>query len=591
MQNPGTNKSPRTTSPPVYQRYLPLLADLTSIDKQGFGQDLLAGTITAILLVPQALAYALLAGLPPEVGLYASVIPPIIYAFTGTSRTLAVGPVAVAAVMVAAALAPYAGDDPAKYLTGALILSALSGVIMLVMGLLRLGWLTNFISHPVLSGFTTGAAIFIVGTQLASLTGISIPRGSSFAELLQTLVTDIKHLNPATATFGIIAIVLLALARDPLVRFFSGRGMKKDTATVIGRTAPLMVVIGAIIVASALGAKDSLNVAVVGTVPQGLPGLSLGFLQQPGWLELLPSAVMIAVIGYVESISVAKVLAFRRREKIDPDQEFRALGLTNMVASCAGAMPVAGGFSRSMVNFDAGARTQVAGVVTALLVGLAAFFFTGLLGNLPKSVLSAIIIVAVWQLIDFKSLKHTWHYDRGDGLAQAATLFGVLAFGIEHALMLGVSLALILFLYRTSRPHIAVVGRVPDSEHYRNIYRHKVETWPNLLLVRIDENIYFANIPQVETELHHLIVEHEELTDVVLIFSGVAYVDSSGLEMLENIEQELSASGVRLHLAEVKGPVMDRLESSELCARLGAERIYLSTEKAVKKLTNHSAAN
>lgn len=584
MRKPGTNKPFRKSSSPAYQRYLPLLADLKNIDKQGFGQDLLAGTITAILLVPQALAYALLAGLPPEVGLYASVIPPIIYAFTGTSRTLAVGPVAVAAVMVAAALAPYAGDDPAKYLTGALILSALSGVIMLVMGLLRLGWLTNFISHPVLSGFTTGAAIFIVGTQLASLTGIAIPRGSSFAELLQTLITEINNLNPATAMFGIVAIILLALAREPLVKFLSGRGIKKETATVLGRTAPLLVVIGAIIVATALGAKDSFNIAVVGTVPQGLPGLSLGFLHESGWLALLPSAVMIAVIGYVESISVAKVLAFRRREKIDPDQEFRALGLTNIVASCAGAMPVAGGFSRSMVNFDAGARTQLAGIVTALLVGLAAFFFTGLLGNLPKSVLSAIIIVAVWQLIDFQSLKHTWHYDRGDGIAQAATLFGVLAFGIEHALILGVSLALILFLYRTSRPHIAVVGRVPDSEHYRNIYRHKVETWPSLLLVRIDENIYFANIPQVETELHHLILERNELSDVVLIFSGVAYVDTSGLEMLENIEEELRTSGIQLHLAEVKGPVMDRLEGSELCTRLSAERIYLSTEKAVSRL-------
>ncbi len=583
------NKPPKQSHPSAYRRYLPLLADLQGIDKTRFGQDLLAGTITAILLVPQALAYALLAGLPPEVGLYASVIPPIIYAFTGTSRTLAVGPVAVAAVMVAAALAPYAGDDPAKYLTGALILSALSGAIMLVMGLLRLGWLTNFISHPVLTGFTTGAAIFIVGTQLAALTGISVPRGVSFSTLLQTLITDITSLNPATAIFGITAIVLLAMAREPLVNFLSRRGINKDTATVLGRTAPLLVVISAIVIATTLDAKDTLNIAVVGVVPQGLPGLSIGFLGQPGWLELLPSAVMIAVIGYVESISVAKVLAFRRREKIDPDQEFRALGLTNIVASCAGAMPVAGGFSRSMVNFDAGARTQLAGIVTALLVGLAAFFFTGLLGNLPKSVLSAIIIVAVWQLIDFQSLKHTWRYDRGDGVAQAATLFGVLAFGIEHALMLGVSLALLLFLYRTSRPHIAVVGRVGDTEHYRNIHRHKVKTWSSLLLVRIDENIYFANIPQVETELHNLIVERNELTDVVLIFSGVAYLDTSGLEMLETIEEELTSSGIQLHLAEVKGPVMDRLEGSELCNKLGTKRIYLSTENAVARLIDRSA--
>ncbi|RLA53786.1 MAG: sodium-independent anion transporter, partial [Gammaproteobacteria bacterium] len=546
---------------------------------------LLAGTITAILLVPQALAYALLAGLPPEVGLYASVLPPIIYALTGTSRTLAVGPVAVAAVMVAAALTPYAGADSAKYMTGAMILAALSGAIMLVMGLLRLGWLTNFISHPVLSGFTTGAAIFIVGTQLASLTGISVPRGSSFAELLQTLVMDLTALNLVTTTFGVVAVVLLALARQPLVEFLTNRGMKRETAGILGRTAPLLVVVVAIVISTVVGANKALDVAVVGIVPMGLPGLSFSFVKAPGWLQLLPSAAMIAVIGYVESISVAKVLAFRRREKIDPDQEFRALGITNIVASCAGAMPVAGGFSRSMVNFDAGARTQLAAIVTAILVGLAAFLFTGLLENLPKAVLSAIIVVAVWQLIDFQSLKHTWLYDRGDGIAQGATLFGVLAFGIEHALMLGVSLALLLFLYRTSRPHIAVVGRIADTEHFRNIHRHTVQTWPHLLLVRVDENIYFANIPQVETELHNLIVERNGLTDVVLIFSGVAYLDTSGLELLENIEEELRSSGIQLHLAEVKGPVMDRLEGTELCSKLGADRIYLSTEKAVKKLT------
>ncbi len=572
-------------------RYLPLLADLKGLNKKHFSEDLLAGTITAILLVPQALAYALLAGLPPEVGLYASVIPPIIYAFTGTSRTLAVGPVAVAAVMVAAALAPYAGDDPDKYLTGALILAALSGLIMLFMGILRLGWLTNFISHPVLSGFTTGAAIFIIGTQLAGLTGIPVPSGSHFIELPGILVGDIDSLNTATLSFGVAATLLLILARQPLVSFLVARGMKRERAVVLGRTAPLVIVIAAILISSALSAKSTLGVATVGSVPRGLPLPSLSFLAGPGWLELLPSALMIAVIGYVESISVARVLAFRRREKIDPDQEFRALGLTNIVASCAGAMPVAGGFSRSMVNFDAGARTQLAAIITASLVGIAAFSFTGLLENLPKSVLSAIIIVAVWQLIDFESLRNTWRYDRSDGSAQAATLFGVLAFGIELALMLGVSLALLLFLYRTSRPHIAVVGRVPGTQHYRNIHRHQVETWPTVLLIRIDENIYFANIPQVEAELHNQILERDQLTDLVLICSGVAYIDTSGLEMLENMAEELAGSGIRLHLAEVKGPVMDRLQGSALCRHLGTEHIYLSTEDAVVRLVDDADNN
>jgi SulP family sulfate permease len=584
MPKPGKKPTLNSPGPSLVKRYLPLLDDIGNIDRQGFAEDMLAGAITAILLVPQALAYALLAGLPPQIGLYASVIPPIVYALTGSSRTLAVGPVAVAAVMVAAALGPYAGGDPEKYLTGALILSALTGVILFVMGLLRLGWLTNFISHPVLSGFTTGAAIFIIGTQLAALTGIAIPPGASFTGLLRTIVENMTNINAVTALFGVTAIVLLSVARQPLINLLSRWGVATNTAAILGRMAPLVIVVIAIVIASAMEAEQALNVAVVGSVPRGLPGLNIGFLSEPGWLDLLPSATMIAVIAYVESISVAKVLAFRRREKIDPDQEFRALGLTNIIASCAGAMPVAGGFSRSMVNFDAGARTQLAAIITAVLVGLVAFLFTGLLENLPKSVLSAIIVVAVWQLIDIQSLKHTWRYDRGDGVAQGATLFGVLAFGIEHALMLGVSIALILFLYRTSRPHIAVVGRISGTEHYRNIHRHAVQTWPSLLLIRVDENIYFANIPQIETELHNRILERTELTEVILIFSGVAYLDSNGLEMLENIEEELSNSNIQLNFAEVKGPVMDRLFDTELFRRLGAERFFLSTDQAVEEL-------
>ncbi len=573
----------RSTNKPAYARFFPLFGDIRRGDNTEFSQDLLAGTITAILLIPQALAYSLLAGLPPEVGLYASVLPPIIYAFTGTSRALAVGPVAVAAVMVAAALAPYADGDPDKYLTGALILSALTGLIMLGMGFLRLGWLTNFISHPVLTGFTTGAAIFIVGTQLAALTGISVPKGASFALLVQTLAGNIQTYNLAATIFGSAAVVLLILARQPLVIVLTKLGMQQQSAVIIGRTAPLFVVIGAILIAGLMDAHGRFDIAVVGLVPQGLPIPSLDFMKAQGWTELLPAAGMIAVIAYVESISVAKVLAFRRRQKIDPDQEFRALGLANVAAACAGTMPVAGGFSRSMVNFDAGARTQLAAIVTAVLVGLAAFLFTDLLENLPKAVLSAIIVVAVWQLIDIKGLKHTWSYDKGDGTAQGVTLVGVLILGIEQGLMLGVGLALLLFLYRTSRPHIAVVGRVAGTEHYRNIHRHKVETWPQLLLVRIDENIYFANTPRVETELHNLVLD-STITDVVLIFSGVAYVDTSGLEMLETIEEELSSSGVRLHLAEVKGPVLDRLYGTKLYERLGEKRVYLSTEKAVERL-------
>ncbi|MAS40580.1 MAG: sodium-independent anion transporter [Porticoccaceae bacterium] len=576
---------PARSPPPRWSRLLPLYGDLRGLDRGALAQDLLAGTITAILLIPQALAYALLAGLPPEVGLYASIVPPLVYALLGTSRTLAVGPVAVAAVMVTAALTPYAQGDPDKYLTGALILSALVGLLMLGLGLLRLGWLTAFISHPVLSGFTTGAAIFIVCTQLPALTGIAASRDAGLFELLAVLGRSLPELNPAAAAFGLATVAALLLARGPLLRALAGAGLARATAAVVVRTAPLVLVILAILCASALDAEQRWGLAIVGGVPGGLPRPRLDFLTAPGWLELLPSAALIALIAYVESISVAKALAFRRREKIDPDQELRALGVTNIAAACAGAMPVAGGFARSMVNFEAGARTQLAAIFTALWVALAALLFTGLLHDLPKAVLAAIIVVAVWQLIDLEGLRHTWRYDRGDGMAQAATLIGVLALGIELGLSIGVGLALLLFLYRTSRPHIAVVGRIPGTEHFRNIHRHVVETWPQLLLVRIDENLYFANTPRVESELQNLVVDRAGLKAVVLILSGVAYIDASALEMLENLDASLGEAGGELHLAEVKGPVLDQLRGSDLAERLHPARSHISTERAVETLT------
>ena len=570
-------------------RWLPLVADLRAAQRSELAADGMAGTITAILLIPQALAYALLAGLPPEVGLYASVLPVLVYALLGSSRTLAVGPVAVAAVMVTTALTPYAGGDVEKYITGALILSALSGAILLAMAALRLGWLTHFISHPVLSGFTTGAALFIIGTQLAALTGISVPRDANLPGIVQALVGHAGQFNPAVAIFGFAALLLLLLARQPLARALVARGMKPAHAAIVSRTAPLVLVALTTALSTGLHADSRWGVAVVGQIPQGIPGLSLAFLQEPGWLALLPAAVMIALIGYVESISVAKALAFRRGEKIDADQELLALGGTNIVAACAGAMPVCGGFARSMVNFDAGAKTQLAAVVTALWVALAAFAFTGLLAPLPKAVLAAIIVVAVWQLVDFKSLAHTWHYDRGDGAAQAVTILGVLGFGIEAGLMAGAGLSLLLFLYRTSRPHIAMVGQLGDSEHYRNVLRHVVKTWPGLLLLRVDETLYFANAPRVETELQNLVVGQKDLSDVVLVMSGVAYIDTSGLDVLEALERGLSQQGIRLHLAEVKGPVMDRLRSTALCERLTADRIHLSAHAAVLALRGASA--
>lgn len=574
--------------PQLQQQAMSLLEDLAQTRGHTLPQDALAGTITASLLIPQALAYALLAGLPPQVGLYASVLPPIIYAFLGSSRTLAVGPVAVAAVMVSAALVPFAADDPALYLSGALILSALTGAILLVLALLRLGWLTHFVSHPVLSGFITGAAIFIIGTQLAPLMGIVVPRNAGLVRTLQHLALGLPHTHLPTLLFGLVSLVALIAARKPLINALMRLGTSPEAAAIASRAAPLLLVVLATLLAATLELSAG-GLAVVGQIPRGLPAYDFAFLSAPGWIELFPSAGMIALIGYVESISIARTLAFRRHEKVDPDRELLALGVTNAASACVGGMPVAGGFARSMVNFEAGARTQAAAIVTAIWVALAALFFTGLLHDLPKAVLAAIIVVAVFQLIDFASVRRTWTYDRGDSLAQVATIAGVLLLGIEEGLLIGALLAAAFFFYKTSRPHIAVVGRVPGSEHYRNIRRHAVETWPHLLLLRVDENLYFANTLRVETQLMNLVIERETVREVILILSGVGHIDASGLEMLESFERALAEKDIRLHLAEIKGPVMDHLIGTVLLQSLGKERIHLSTEAAVRACACGSA--
>lgn len=555
---------------------------LKNYHSSDFGNDALAGTITAILLIPQALAYAMLAGLPPEVGLYASVAPPVLYALTGSSRTLAVGPVAVAAVMVAAALSGFAQGDPARAIAGALWLALLSGGFLLLFAVLRLGWLSHFVSHPVLNGFSTGAAITIIGTQIPALTGLSLAHQESFLALVVDLLPTLGQTQGLVIACGLSTLLLLLLSRHRLTAWLTHAGLAHKQAALASRMMPLIIVVSAIALSARFDGPAHLS--VVGSIPQGLPLPSADFLFVPGWQSLAGSALLIALIGYVESLSVARLLALRRRQRIDPDRELLALGSTNIGASFFGGMPVAGGFARSMVNFDAGARTQVAALITAGWVALAAIAFSGALAPLPKTVLAAIVVVAVTQLIDLRGMVATWRYDRSDGASQVATVIGVLVLGIEPGLLLGIGLALMLYLRRTSNPHIAVVGRLNGTEHYRNVLRHSVTTWPSLLLVRIDENLYFANTPQVETRLLSLIAEHPRTRHLVLILSGVAAIDASGLELLESVHASLQEAGIQLHLAEIKGPVMDRLADTSFMRTLDTRHVYLSTEQAVAAL-------
>ena len=561
--------------------FLPIVSWLKTYTRQDFNSDLFAGIITAILLVPQGIAYAILAGLPPQLGLYASILPPILYALFGTSRTLSVGPVSIAAIMIASVLNAPEINALGNPVQSALILSAESGLIMLLMAVLRMGGLVNFISHPVLTGFTSGASILIIASQLPQLLGLKIPfcgfDGSCYREYF-------LGYNSATLSLGMAAITILIAFGKPLTILLKKAGFRASLVTAFSKCGPLLTVLLATVVVSYFGLTIQNKVAVVGIVPAGFPVLSLDFMNIEKWRLLLPGAAFIALIAYVESVAIAKVTANLRGEKIVPNQELIALGVANLATAISGGMPVAGGFSRTMVNFSAGARTQMAMLIAAGILALAVIFFSPWFENIPKAALAAIILVAIIPLVRLGSIVHTWRYDRGDGLAEIVTLLGVLVLGIEEGISLGIILTVVSYLRKTSQPHIAVVGRIPETEHYRNIKRHNVETWQHLLLLRIDESITFANVNFIEDFITAELRHQGNVKHIILIFTSVSDIDTTALEALENLNHALQASGMTLHLSEAKGPVLDKLKKTDFLSQLKPGKVFFHTEDAVKEL-------
>ncbi len=563
----------------LIERFFPCLRWVQRYTRDDLEGDLAAGIITAILLVPQGMAFAILAGLPAQIGLYASILPPIAYAVFGTSRTLAVGPVSVAAIMVAHALSDLPSSiDP---LQAALTLALIAGAVLLLMGFAGMGLVANFLSHPVLSGFIHAAVILIVLNQLPNLTGINLPGEWTIAGITESVTGSLVATSGITLLIGAVSIALLLLAGGAVVRLLIRLGVSQHRATVVSRTAPLLVVIMATAAVS-LGGLDF--VATVGTIPQGLPMPTLALPQAQLAIELLPAAILIGLVGYVESVSIAITLANRRRQHIDANQELIGLGAANIAAGVAGGMPVAGGFSRTMVNFSAGARTQFAAIITAVLVAAVALFFTPLLENLPKAALAAIIIVAVSRLVDVRAIINIWRFDRVDGLVLLATALSVLAIGIEPGLAIGIALSLISFVVRAARPHVAVMGRIRGTEHFRNVRRHQVETWPQLLFLRVDENLTFANAAFLESLVSRKLAARGDIRHVILVLSSVNSIDSTALEVLERLAESSREAEVTLHLSDVKGPVMDRLERSKLLKAIEPGQVFLSAHQAAETL-------
>ncbi|MCC6940211.1 MAG: sulfate permease [Novosphingobium sp.] len=558
-------------------RYLPIFDWGRTYNATVFTNDLVAALIVTIMLIPQSLAYAMLAGLPPEIGLYASILPIIAYALFGTSRTLAVGPVAVISLMTLTAASSIAPPGSAQFIAAALILALLSGLMLIAMGVLRLGFLANLLSHPVVSGFITASGIIIATSQLKSLLGVQA-KGEALPELVSTLAANIGATNIPTLVIGVTATAFLFWVRKGLKPLLVRSGLKPRLADLVAKAGPIAAVAVSTIAVIALD-LEAQGVKVVGEIPQSLPPFTVPMFDADLWQRLAVPALLLSIIGFVESVSVAQTLAAKKRQRVVPNQELIGLGAANVAASFTGGYPVTGGFARSVVNFDAGAETPAAGAFTAIGILIAALFLTPLLASLPIATLAATIIVAVLSLVDFKTPQEVWRYSKADFAAMLATIAVTLLVGVEPGVIAGVALSLALFLWRASRPHAAIVGRVPETEHFRNVKRHKVFTDPRILTIRIDESLTYLNARWLEEFVLEEVAAQPSLKHLILMCSAVNAIDASALESIEAINHRLSDGGVTLHLSEVKGPVMDALERSHLLHDLTG-RVYLSQNAA-----------
>ncbi|PMB18736.1 SulP family inorganic anion transporter [Fischerella thermalis] len=583
-QNIQKERSPQQIWLHRLSHYLPILDWGLHYRREYLAGDLTAGIIVASLLIPQGMAYALLAGLPPQVGLYASILPQIIYAFLGTSRFISVAPVAVDSLMVAAAVGSLAAENTPEYLGLALLLALMVGLVEILMGVSRLGFLVNFLSQAVISGFISAAAIIIGFSQVKHLLGLKIPQTESFIRLLTYIAQEIAAINWVTFTLGFVSILVLVYFHQKLGKQLQKQGFTEQTITPVTKSAPLLLVIGTSLLVWLLRLDQFAGVKIVGEIPKGLPSVTIPSIDFNHMQALLPAAFAISFVGFMEAFAVGKFLASKRRQKVDANQELIALGAANLGAALSGGYPVTGGLSRSVVNFSANANTPLASMITALMIALTVMLLTPLFYFLPQTCLAAIILVAVSNLLDFGTLKRLWAYNRADAIAWLTSFVAVLATSVEKGILVGAAMSILLHLWRTSRPHIAIVGRVGETEHFRNVLRHNVKTCPHVLAVRVDASLYFVNTKYLEDYLLKVVTDHPEVKHLVLVCSAVNFIDGSALETFKDLIVDFKNRGIEFYMSEVKGPVMDQLAKVGFVDELGRDHIFLTTDQAMQAL-------
>ncbi|MDM1243791.1 SulP family inorganic anion transporter [Acinetobacter indicus] len=542
--------------------------------------DLLASLIVIAMLVPQGMAYAMLAGLPPVMGLYASVLPMIIYAFFGSSPTLSIGPVAIISMMTFATLNPLFEVGSPVYIQAACLLALMVGVISLLLGMLRFGFLIQLISHPVIKSFIIASALLIALGQLKFLFNVPL-QANNIPEFVLSVFEYIGLMHWESLIFGIASILFLVF----MPKFFNLEAVKQrlGASGFIIKSLPLVLVVVSIALVYFFNLQQ-VGIKTVGEIPSGFPALSMPFWNLELVLQLLPGAAMIAMISFVESLSIAQATALQQRSQLNSNQELIALGAANIGAGLSSAFPVTGSLSRTVVNADAGAKTSMAGVLSSLFIVLVSLYFTGFFRDLPLTVLAATIIVSIWKLVELKPFIDTWRYSKADGLAMWITFFGVLFIDISTGLIIGIVSTFILLLWRISRPHIAEIGLVEGTQHFRNIQRHQVMTSAKVLSIRIDEDLTFLNSNTLKGFLINAVSLKPELEHVVINGSSISAIDLSALEMLEDLDNELRKLNIQLHFSEVKGPVMDKLQRSKLLNHLSG-KIFLTHYQAIRELS------
>jgi len=518
------------------------------------------------MLIPQGMAYALIAGMPPIYGLYASLVPVLVYAIFGTSRQLSVAPVAMMSLLTAAGVAPLAGDNIERYIALAILLAFMVGVIQFLMGLARFGFLTNFLSHPILAGFTSAAALIIGFSQLKHLLGIDIHRSHHVHEILLQAIQQISAVHGVTLLIGLLSIALLVVLKQ-WKKSFPGA---------------LVVVVLSTLAVWAFALMDT-GVHIVGSVPGGLPAISIPELHWADVQALFSTALAIALVGFMESIAVAKVYAAKQRYEINANQELIGLGLANIFGSFFQSFPTTGGFSRTAVNAQAGATSQVAALVTAGIIGMTLLFLTPLFYYLPKTVLAAIVMVAVWGLVEWKEARYLWRVDRKDFALMLLTFLATLGLGIEQGILVGIAASLIVVLHQSSQPHTAIEGRLPGTNTYRNVERNPdAQTEQGIVVFRVDESLYFANIAFFNEKVRRIVSEKDRVRFLVLNFFPVNRIDSSAAHALKEIVSELRANGTNVSFAGVKGPVLDVMKKAALDKFVGEDNFYLEVHDAVQ---------